>query len=376
MVLLGIFALLAILALVLFLKLMFSWWISPIQRYRKFQRCGFQGPPPHFPFGNIKEMKKKNGVDSSFESSMLTHDIHSTVFPYFSRWQKSHGKVFIYWLGTEPFLYIANPEFLKKMSNEVIAKRWGKPNVFRNDREPMFGKGLVMAEGNEWVHHRHVIAPTFSPLNLKATSSMMVESTKQMMDRWITRINSGNPEIDIEREIIATAGEIIARISFGLKDENARKICEKLRTLQMALFKTTRYVGVPYIKCIDMKKTIEAKKLGKEIDKLLLCVIETRKESREKKHGREDLLDLLLNENQVDGKYGKRLSTKQLVDECKTFFFAGHETTALAISWTLMLLAMHEDWQNQLRDEIREVVGDKEVDINVLSGLKKVMFKT
>jgi len=55
------------------------------------------------------------------------------------------------------------------MSNEVIAKRWGKPDVFRNDREPMFGKGLVMAEGNEWVHHRHVIAPTFSPLNLKVS---------------------------------------------------------------------------------------------------------------------------------------------------------------------------------------------------------------
>jgi cytochrome P450 len=79
------------------------------------------------------------------------------------------GKVFIYWLGTEPFLYIADPEFLRKMSTEVIAKRWGKPNVFRNDREPMFGKGLVMAEGNEWIHHRHVIAPTFAPLKLKVS---------------------------------------------------------------------------------------------------------------------------------------------------------------------------------------------------------------
>jgi hypothetical protein len=75
-------------------------------------------------------------------------------------------------------------------------------------------------------------------------SSMMVESTKKMMDRWITRINSGNLEIDIEREIVATAGEIIARTSFGINDDNARKICEKLRTLQMTLFKTTRYVGV------------------------------------------------------------------------------------------------------------------------------------
>lgn len=77
------------------------------------------------------------------------------------------GKVFIYWLGTEPFLYIADPEFLKKMSTEVLAKRWGKPRVFRHDRDPMFGNGLVMVEGNEWVRHRHVIAPAFSPLNLK-----------------------------------------------------------------------------------------------------------------------------------------------------------------------------------------------------------------
>jgi cytochrome P450 len=203
---------------------------------------------------------------------------------------------------------------------------------------------------------------------------MIVDSTKKMMDRWISRINSGNLEIDIEREIFLTSGEIIARTSLGINDENARKTCEKLRTLQMVLFKTTRYVGVPYIKFIDIKGTIEAKKLGKEIDKIFFCVIESRKESKVIRKGREDLLDLLLHENQIDGKYGKILSTKQLVDECKTFFFAGIETSALAISWALMLLAMHEDWQNQLRDEIREVVGDKEVDINVLAGLTKVML--
>lgn len=198
-------------------------------------------------------------------------------------------------------------------------------------------------------------------------ASMMVESTKQMMSKWITLINSGNREIDIEKDIIATAGDIIARTSFGIKDENARKVCEKLRALQMILFKTTRYVGVPYGKCLDIKKTLEAKKLGKEIDNLLLSVIKDRKNSLERK-GREDLLELLLQENQKTIK----LSTRELVDECKTFFFAGHETTALAISWTLMLLAMHEDWQIQLRDEIREVVGDKDIDINVLAGLKKV----
>lgn len=204
---------------------------------------------------------------------------------------------------------------------------------------------------------------------------MMIESTKQMIDRWVTQINSGNPEIDVEREVIATAGQIIARTSFGMKDEKARDVFEKLRALQMTLFKTTRYVGVPYGKCFNVKKTLEAKKLGKEIDRLLLSVITARKKSI-KKQEQQDLLGLLLQENyQVDGRTGKTLTTRELVDECKTFFFGGHETTALAISWTLLLLAMHEDWQTQLREEIREVVGDNELlDTNMLAGLKKVTY--
>lgn len=81
----------------------------------------------------------------------------------------------MYWLGTEPFLYIAEAEMVKKMASEVVAKRWGKPSVFRNDRDPMFGNGLVMVEGNDWVRHRNVVAPAFSPLNLKVSLSLSLK---------------------------------------------------------------------------------------------------------------------------------------------------------------------------------------------------------
>ncbi|KAK7270489.1 hypothetical protein RIF29_23669 [Crotalaria pallida] len=368
--------------LILLLILIFCWWVSPILKQKKLKRCGIGGPTPSFPLGNIKEMKRKNSnnIHSSIVSSNLTHDIHSNVFPYFSTWQKSHGKVFVYWLGTEPFLYVADPEFLKKMSSEVIAKRWGKPSVFRNDRDPMFGSGLVMVEGDDWVRHRNIVAPAFNPLNIKVLASMMVESTNKMIERWATQINSGNPEIDVEREVIATAGEIIARTIFSMKDNNARDVFDKLRALQMTLFKTNRYVGVPFGKYFDFKKTLEAKKLGKEIDELLLSIIEARNKnnSLNKENSQQDLLGMLLQENQhkkVDGKVGKALTMREVVDECKTFFFGGHETTALAISWTLLVLALHEDWQNQLRDEIREVVGNNNMlDVTMLSGLKKMKW--
>lgn len=89
----GIFvAMLATLCLLLLLILTLSWWVFPIQIHKKLKRNGFQGPTPSFPLGNIEEMKRKNIIKSSLESSKLTHDIHSKVFPYFSSWQKSYGK--------------------------------------------------------------------------------------------------------------------------------------------------------------------------------------------------------------------------------------------------------------------------------------------
>ncbi|MED6143435.1 hypothetical protein PIB30_006009 [Stylosanthes scabra] len=298
------------------------------------------------------------------------------------------GKVFIYWLGTEPFLYIAEPELVKKMSTHVMAKCWGKPNVFKDDRYPMFGTGLVMAEGHHWVRHRHLIAPAFSPLNLKSVASRMVDCANEMIMRWSTQINNsaaaaagGNGVIiDVEKEIIETSGEIIAKTCFGgTQDEDAKQVLQKLRALQTALFKSTRYVGVPFGRFFNVKKTLEANKLGAEIDRLLFSVIRARKES--KNDDGIDLLGLLMNGGGGGGGGGVGndvLTEREVVDECKTFFFGGHETTALAITWTLMLLALHPHWQIQLRHEIFQLLphhnNNPFLHINLLSRLKKMQW--
>ncbi|KAL3653529.1 hypothetical protein CASFOL_003210 [Castilleja foliolosa] len=357
------------LLLFMVLKLCFSWWVMPCLANRKLKANGFSGPKPSFPFGNLSEMKRTNKPYSN-SSFSVSNDIHSTAFPYFARWQKLHGKVFMYWLGTEPFLYIADPEFLKNMSANIRGKSWGKPTVFKHDREPMFGQGLVMVEGDDWVRHRHVITPAFSPSNLNAMASSMIDSTTNMLDRWVGLISSGHPEIDVEREIIGTAGEIIAKTSFGISNEKkyGRRVLEKLRDMQITLFQSNRYVGVPFGKFLNPNQNRKAKILGKEIDELLGAIISDRA-TMDGDNNKKDLLGLLLAEKK------RALTVKELVDECKTFFFAGHETTALALTWTMLLLGMHPKWQDELREEIREVIGEEIVIVNdatKLVGLKKM----
>ena len=71
-------------------------------------------------------------------------------------------------MGVEPFLYIADPEFLKQMNGCVMAKDWGKPKAFIRDRIPLFGEyGLTMIEGEDWARHRHIATPAFSSTSLK-----------------------------------------------------------------------------------------------------------------------------------------------------------------------------------------------------------------
>ena len=67
-----------------------------------------------------------------------------------------------------------------------------------------------------------------------------------------------------------------------------------------------------------------------------------------------DLLGMLLAESQKK-REGFSFTLQLLMDECKTFFFAGHETTALLLTWTVMLLATNPNWQEKVRAEVMSV---------------------
>lgn len=89
----------------------------------------------------------------------------------------------------------------------------------------------------------------------------------------------------------------------------------------------------------------------------------------------DDLLGLLLGSSVEESKRqaGSGLTVDEIIDECKTFFFAGHETTSNLLTWAIFYLGSNLDWQSKLRDEVVSVCGTTEIpDSDKLAKLKLV----
>jgi cytochrome P450 len=100
------------------------------------------------------------------------------------------------------------------------------------------------------------------------------------------------------------------------------------------------------------------------LDAIIYGVIEQRRASGAEGN---DLLSMLLHAEDTDG---TRMSDKQLRDECMTLFLAGHETTALNLSWTWLLLARHPEVERKLALELQEVLGDRPATFADVPNLK------
>lgn len=119
------------------------------------------------------------------------------------------------------------------------------------------------------------------------------------------------------------------------------------------------------------KKNLQIWKLEKIIRSTLMGIIKNRiSTSREDSGFGNDLLGLMLEARQVEN--GQTLSLDEIVDECKTFFFAGQETTSHFLTWAMFLLSTNRDWQEKLRGEVLQHCGKETPNADTLSRLKLV----
>ncbi|CAL0299172.1 unnamed protein product [Lupinus luteus] len=220
---------------------------------------------------------------------------------------------------------------------------------------------------------------------------LMEESATKIIRKWEGRIaenEDGIAEIVIEDDMKVLTAYIISKACFGTSYAEGIQIFAMMETYQALLSKPSILFGFLNLRFLPTKENKEKWKLEKEVDKLIVKVIHDREvENKNGENGKhKDMLQTLLDGiNAVNAKSNGKGSFKLtkheknevIIDICKTIYFAGSETSALAISWTLLMLALHPDWQERVRAEIVETFGNTlPHSVNDMGKLQKLKVLT
>ncbi|XP_009791714.1 cytochrome P450 714A1-like [Nicotiana sylvestris] len=354
-------------------------WLKSAQRLRwKLQKQGINGPKPSFLYGNVPEMQKIQAASLKAPTNygeFVAHDYTSSLFPYFEQWRKLYGPIYTYSTGNKQHLYVNQPELVKEM-NQSKSLDLGKPSYVTKRLAPMLGNGILRSNGHIWAMQRKIVAPEFFMDKVKRMVSLMLQSAELLTRKWDENIEAEEgkmAEISVGEDLRSFSADVISRACFGSSYFKGKKIFSKLRTLQKIISTQSVLFGSPALGFLPSRQQKEIDNLEKEIESLIWeAVKERERECLETSSNEKDLLHSILEGAINDDSVGENSSRKFIVDNCKNIYFAGHESTAVAASWCLMLLALHPEWQSRIRDEMAQICPDGVLDAESVSKMKMV----
>ncbi len=276
---------------------------------------------------------------------------------------EAHGDSFKVQLTTkETVLFTRNPGLIKHILQKQH-KKFQKSPLQSVDLAKYIGHGILTSNGEHWRTHRRMVQPAFHKKKLQNLMGSMREAILYELHRI-----KPNTEEDIFPLMGDLAFQVVAKSLFSSADIRDRmsKLQHITEANQRMLIKELRqpYLRWWYRISGKIDKHLELAKTGQ---KLLLDIIEERRNSGQEK---DDLLDMLLQARYEDG---SPMSDKQLIDEVLILFTAGHETTANALSFTLFLLAKHQDIQEKAYHEISKV-NFNDPNMDPMQGIMRLQF--
>ncbi|KAH7299608.1 hypothetical protein KP509_24G020400 [Ceratopteris richardii] len=245
--------------------------------------------------------------------------------------------------------------------------------------------GLPSLNGEKWAQHRRIINPAFFVDKLKAMAPTMGDLTVELMRKWEPHVKE-KEAINVAEEFQKLTADIIAHTAFGSSFAEGKVVFHLQHEQQVLISKLRSRIYIPGSQFFPTPENWRRKSIDKRIRKVLGQIIGKRMElgkaTRGDSYGN-DLLGLMLAANQgvIDGNArGLSMGLDELIDECKTFFFAGHETTATLLTFMFLLLATHPEWQEHLREEVLEVCGNKQIptadSLNNMKLVNMVIYET
>src|SRR5713226_3785198 len=212
----------------------------------------------------------------------------------------------------------------------------------------VLGRGLLTSEGDFWQRQRGLIQPAFHKQNIQAYAAVMTGAAERMLNSW----NDGG-ERNLHEDMMRVTLEIVAQCLYGAEVSSEAERVGRAMEVVTEGFVTSASLALLFSFDIPLFFARAERRAVRHLNEIIGGIIQERRTSNRR---REDLLDMLLRARDADG---KPMSDVQLRDEVMTLFLAGHETTAIALSWACYLIAQNPHIETKLAEELRAVLGDR-----------------
>lgn len=247
---------------------------------------------------------------------------------------------------------VMDPEANRHILKEAL-ENYPKSDVTKLILKPAIGDSLFIAEGAHWHWQRRAAAPVFSHRNVSALGPIMSAAAERASARLEASVGRA---ANLHDQMVAATFEVISDVTFSGGEGFDRAAVH--RAIETYIGDTAKVslldmLGAPA--WVPRFRRLIGTSAMREMKRVADAAIEQRRAAPP--DGVPDLLDLLLEAE--DPKSGRRMTTPELRDNLLTFIVAGHETTALALSWSFYLLAFDPAVQDRARAEAQAVLAGR-----------------
>ena len=219
---------------------------------------------------------------------------------------------------------------------------------------PLLGGGILTSEGPEWRWQRHAASPMFRPAELAAFVPAFVRAARNRVNAWRER-PAGTVQA-IDAEMTRATFDVISDTLLPSSDRKlAVAIQDSVAALQASGGWDILFAAMNMPHWLPRPGMMAEARAAKTLRATVLAYIRDQRERTLMPGLPEDLTQRLIAAQ--DPESGQSMDEDRLVDNVLTFFLAGHETTAKALTWTLYLLARFPEWSERLEQEIDTVAG-------------------
>jgi cytochrome P450 len=267
-------------------------------------------------------------------------------------------------VGGHQAILLRRPEHVEQV---LMAPRgsYTKRHPAREELRRVVGEGLLTSDGPLWRRQRLLIQPSFHRRCLANFVSTMQRVAQDTVDTLL-KAAERHEEIDIfqimQQESLRVLG--LTLLDVDLTDR-ANDLCQAVSLVVTDVSRRV-YPGLKLPSWLAPWRNRAFTRAMTLLDEEILKIVTMRRQHWEDAP-QNDLLGLLIAATIEDD--GERMSDRQLRDEIMTFFIAGHETTAKALSWCLLLLSDHPEIENAVRIELAEILQGRAVTIDDLPKL-------